>query len=128
MDDVNNMDESMDEIEQSPSGVSRRDMIKASVVAGALVWSAPVLLTGRAAADHDDVWPPDPPDHNCPCAGTLVRFKIGSDIPSANCGQTRGFPWRSPAGTPKKPLCVPLKRMSSSALLRAISLKALPRL
>ena len=83
---MNNMDESIGTDEQPHGGISRRDMIKASVVAGALVWSAPVLLTGRASADH--VWPPDPPDENCPCAGTLVRFKIGSDIPSANCGNT----------------------------------------
>ena len=90
---MNNMDDSMD-TEQSLGGISRRDMIKMSVAAGALVWSAPVLLTGRASADH--VWPPDPPAENCPCAGTLVRFKIGSDIPSANCGQTLCLDARDP--------------------------------
>jgi hypothetical protein len=50
VDDVNSMDESMDTGEQLPGGISRRDMIKASVVAGALVWSAPLLLSGTASA------------------------------------------------------------------------------
>ena len=58
MDDVNNMDQSMDAVEQSPGGLSRRDMIKMSVVAGALVWSAPVLLSGTASAQTGCCDPP----------------------------------------------------------------------
>ena len=94
MDDVNNMDELIGMVEQ-PGGISRRDMIKASVVAGALVWSAPVLLTGRASANH--VWPPDPADENCPCVGTLLRFKISSTIQSANCGELLCLDDRDPS-------------------------------
>lgn len=58
------------------SGLSRRDMIKASVAAGALVWSAPILLTGKAAAAS-----------NTPCCatGTPVRFKLTSAT-ATNCG------------------------------------------
>src|SRR5437588_249869 len=70
------MEQSMDTVGESPGGLSRRDMIKASVAAGALVWSAPVLLTGTAAAA---VTLP------CPCNGTLIVVKIASTT-SVNCG------------------------------------------
>jgi hypothetical protein len=88
VDDVNNMDDSMDTVEQSLDGISRRAMIKASVVAGALVWSAPVLLTGKASAIHEeDDLPPDPPDEFCECLGSLVIIKIPSDsLAAINCG------------------------------------------
>ena len=81
MDDMNVMDESKGMSEPSRGGLSRRDMIKASVVAGALVWTAPVLLSGTAyaAAERPE----------CPCApaGTPVRLNISSSqISSANCG------------------------------------------
>ena len=73
---VNNMDESMDQIEQSSGGISRRDMIKASVIAGGLVWSAPVLLTGKAAAA--------PGDPCCP-NGTPLSINIAEKA-GVNCG------------------------------------------
>ena len=69
MDEVNNVDDSMDTTEQSAGGFSRRDMLKASVAAGALVWTAPVLLSGRAAADPADV---------CCTDGTPVTVKVAS--------------------------------------------------
>lgn len=74
VDEVNDMDNVMDGTEQQVGGVSRRDMIKASVIAGGLMWSAPVLLTGKAAAAT-------------PCCpnGTPVRFKLPS-ASSTNCG------------------------------------------
>lgn len=37
---------------QTAAGVSRRELIKKSVVAGGLVWAAPAVLAGPAAADH----------------------------------------------------------------------------
>ena len=46
MSDMNDMTTT----EAGGEGISRRDMIKGSVVAGGLVWAAPVLLTGKAAA------------------------------------------------------------------------------
>lgn len=72
---MNNMDESLDAVEESPGGISRRDMIKASVVTGALVWSAPLLLSGRAAADPADT---------CCTNGTRVTVKVTS-ASGANC-------------------------------------------
>ena len=94
MDDVNNMDESMDRDEQEAGGISRRDMIRASVVAGALVWSAPVLLTGKASANH--VWPPDPADENCPCMGTLIRLNLSASG-TINCGSIACLDNRDPS-------------------------------
>jgi hypothetical protein len=76
VDDVNNMDESMDVLEQSTGGISRRDMIKASVVAGALVWSAPVLLSGTAFAQTGC----------CEAPFQEVALKFTSANP--NCGVT----------------------------------------
>ena len=81
---MNNMDDSMGPDEQSHGGISRRDMIKASVAAGALVWSAPVLLSGTASANHTIPCGP------CEPAGTIVRLNISSmQISSANCGSTQ---------------------------------------
>jgi hypothetical protein len=86
VDDMNKMDDSM-ETEQSPGGISRRNMIKASVVAGALVWSAPLLLSGTASAQ----------DENCPCMGTLVRLNMQSaSLASANCGNVSCLAARDP--------------------------------
>jgi len=76
VDDVNNMDESMEELEETPGGISRRDMIKASVIAGGLVWSAPILLTGKAAAAAGD-----------PCCPNGVPVAINiSEQNGVNCG------------------------------------------
>jgi hypothetical protein len=72
---MNNMDRVMDTVEQA-AGLSRRDMIKASVVAGALVWSAPVLLSGTASAQTGC----------CPSPFQEVALKFTSDNP--NCGVT----------------------------------------
>jgi hypothetical protein len=80
VDDVNNMDESMDTMEQSAGGISRRDMIKASVIAGGLVWSAPVLLAGRASAA---------PATCCPSifeTAFAIKFTPGNN--QGNCGAT----------------------------------------
>lgn len=89
---MNDMDESMGVTEHPHGGLSRRDMIKASVVAGALVWSAPVLLSGtaHAAAERPE----------CPCgpAGTPVRLNISSaQISSANCGNVGCLSARDPS-------------------------------
>jgi hypothetical protein len=73
---MNNMDELMDMVEQSRGGISRRDMIKASVVAGALVWSAPLLLNGTASAQTGC----------CPSPFQEVALKFTSANP--NCGVT----------------------------------------
>jgi hypothetical protein len=79
------MDESMDAVEPKSGGLSRRDMIKASVIAGGLVWSAPVLLTGKAAALVN-------PSACCPTGfSSNVGFKItnynaGQDMATVNCG------------------------------------------
>jgi hypothetical protein len=73
---MNDRDDSMDEVEQTASGISRRDMIKTSVIAGGLVWSAPVLLTGKAAAA--------PGDPCCP-NGTPISVNI-SEQNGLNCG------------------------------------------
>jgi hypothetical protein len=85
---MNDMDETMGAV-RSSGGVSRRDMIKASVVAGALVWSAPILLTGKAAAA--------PGDPCCP-NGTPVSINI-PEKGGVNCGAVQcldnvliGFP------------------------------------
>lgn len=86
---MNDMDESMDIVETSQDGISRRNMIKASVAAGALVWSAPLLLSGTAYAQDED----------CPCApaGTLVRLNISSEqLSSANCGNVACLAARDP--------------------------------
>lgn len=40
-------------LDDRQSGISRREMIKGTVVAGGLVWAAPVLLSGKAAAQVD---------------------------------------------------------------------------
>lgn len=77
MDDVNNMDETVEPIGRPSGGLSRRDMIKASVIAGGLVWSAPALLTGKAAMAATTPCCPD---------GTPVRFKLPSAT-STNCGE-----------------------------------------
>jgi hypothetical protein len=80
--DVNDMDESTGGLEQ-PLGsllrrdLSRRDMIKASVVAGGLVWSAPLLLTGKAAAQTSGAL--------CCPEGTPVTVKVSS-MTGVNCG------------------------------------------
>jgi hypothetical protein len=75
VDDVNNMNETTDTGQQAVGGISRRDMIKASVIAGGLVWTAPVLLTGKAAAQEE----------NCCQGGTLVAVKI-TQLQTVNCG------------------------------------------
>ncbi len=89
MDDVDDVDESTESAEQ-PLGslgrdfltkaatheLSRRNMIKASVVAGGLVWSAPVLLTGKAAAQSTVL---------CCAEGTPVTVKVAS-MTGVNCG------------------------------------------
>lgn len=57
------------------SGLSRRDLIKGSVVAGGLVWAAPGLMSSPASAQT-----------GCPCVGGVqTTVKIPSS-PSANCG------------------------------------------
>jgi hypothetical protein len=92
---MSNMDESTGMDEQSHGGLSRRDMIKASVVAGALVWSAPVLLSGTAYAQAERP--------ECPCApaGTPVRLNISGGNPgpitSANCGNVGCLIARDPS-------------------------------
>lgn len=78
MDDVNNMDESTGANDPSPGGISRRDMIKASVIAGGLIWSAPVLLTGQAAVAASTP---------CCATGAPVRFKLTSAT-ATNCGNS----------------------------------------
>ena len=88
MDDVNNMDESMDKAERLlERGISRRDMIKASVVAGGLVWTAPLLLSGRAAADPADT---------CCTNGVPVTVKVASNS-GANCNGTSCIDMRAAA-------------------------------
>jgi hypothetical protein len=90
VDDVKDMGESKESVEQSleslsrdfltkaaTHGLSRRNMIKASVVAGGLVWSAPVLLTGKAAAQE----PPVPCCEN----GTPFTVKV-AEQQGVNCG------------------------------------------
>jgi hypothetical protein len=80
VDDVNIMDVSMDGVEQSPGGISRRDMIKASVIAGGLVWSAPMLLAGRASAA---------PSICCPTGfetAFAIKYTVGDQ--TGNCGVT----------------------------------------
>src|SRR2546421_80142 len=72
------MDESMDMVEGFHRSISRRDMIKASGVAGGLVWSAPLLLSGIAAADPADT---------CCTDGTKVTVKVTSTS-GANCNGT----------------------------------------
>lgn len=52
------------------SQISRREMVKASVVAGGLAWSAPILLSGKAAAQ---VAP-----HACCPTGTPVTIYINA--------------------------------------------------
>jgi hypothetical protein len=61
VDDVNNMNDSVDAVEPSAGGISRRDMIKASVIAGGLVWTAPVLLSGTAYAQVEACCPTGTP-------------------------------------------------------------------
>lgn len=88
MDDVNNMDESMDKAERLlERGISRRDMIKASVIAGGLVWTAPLLLSGRAAADPADT---------CCANGVPVTVKVTSTS-GANCNGTSCIDMRAAA-------------------------------
>jgi hypothetical protein len=61
-------------------GISRRDMIKGSVIAGGLIWAAPVLLTGKAAAQVSDI----------PCCDTgLLHFEINVPSGTLNCGATQ---------------------------------------
>ena len=66
----------MDVFEQSTSGISRRDMIKASVVAGALVWSAPVLFSGTAHAQT-----------GC-CEAPFQEVALKFPTANPNCGVT----------------------------------------
>lgn len=81
------MEKSIDRDEQAVGRFSRRDMIKASVAAGALVWSAPVLFSGTAYAQ----------DENCPCMGTLVRLNLPSaSLAAMNCGNTGCLDARDP--------------------------------
>lgn len=58
-------------------GISRRDLIKGSVVAGGLVWAAPVLVSSPAAASH-----------LCACNnGIQTTIKLPSNpTSSVNCG------------------------------------------
>lgn len=61
---------------QGPSGLSRRELLTRTAVAGGLVWAAPVLLASPAGAVHD------------PCAchdGLIYFFKIPSQN-AVNCG------------------------------------------
>ena len=80
MDDVNNMDESIDTGEEASVGISRRDMIKASVIAGGLVWTAPVLLAGRASAAPSTCCPPG--------FETAIAIKYTTGNTLGNCGVT----------------------------------------
>lgn len=66
----------MDTEDQSPGGVSRRDMLKASVAAGALVWTAPVLLSGTAYAQPSPCCPPG--------FESAIAFKVTAG--AVNCG------------------------------------------
>jgi hypothetical protein len=67
----------------NPEGLSRRELIKRSAVAGGIVWAAPTLLSGRAAAQ-------------VPCCGegTPVTIKV-AEQGGVNCGvaciSSRGF-------------------------------------
>lgn len=59
-----------------PTGISRRQMLTRSAVAGGVVWTAPTLLSSPAGAQIEP----------CPCnGGALTTVKISS-TPSRNCG------------------------------------------
>ncbi|HEV2068514.1 MAG TPA: twin-arginine translocation signal domain-containing protein [Acidimicrobiales bacterium] len=61
---------------QGPGGLSRRDLITRTAVAGGLMWAAPVLLASPASATHDA----------CACHDGLVYYiKIASQQ-GVNCG------------------------------------------
>lgn len=61
---------------QGPGGLSRRDLITRTAVAGGLIWAAPVLLASPASAAHDP----------CACHDGLVYYiKIASEE-GINCG------------------------------------------
>jgi hypothetical protein len=76
---MNSMDEPIDTVHTERSGISRRDMIKASVVAGGLVWSAPILLSGTAAAA---------PHPCCPTGfESAIAFKV-TGTTAVNCGSS----------------------------------------
>ena len=73
----------MAEIDEGKSGLSRRQMIKASAIAGAVAWTAPVIIgsiASPAAAGSAMV-------QNCisyiafemNCGGTLTSVKFGGD-------------------------------------------------
>ena len=63
--------------EELSGGISRRQMIAGSVVAGGLAWAAPSILSSPSA------WAA----HTCPCDGVKTTVKLPSDPDgSANCG------------------------------------------
>jgi hypothetical protein len=68
-------DADMGEIDAGAVGISRRDLITKSVVAGGLVWAAPVLFSTPAVGQT-----------GCVCEnGVETTIKVPS-APSANCG------------------------------------------
>lgn len=66
--------------EHGPGGLSRRDLITRTAVAGGLLWAAPVLMASPASAQE---CPP------CP-TGEQFRLRIASAV-NVNC-QTQGQP------------------------------------
>jgi hypothetical protein len=50
VDDVNNMDESMDAVEQPRASLGRRDFLTKAAAAGAVAWTAPMILSRPAHA------------------------------------------------------------------------------
>lgn len=64
-------------VDATSGGMSRRDLIKKSAVAGGLVWASPVLLQGVASAQTNC--------RSCP-NGVLYTLKIPSGS-AVNCGQ-----------------------------------------
>lgn len=61
---------------QGPGGLSRRDLITRTAVAGGLVWAAPVLLASPAGAIHDP----------CACHDGLIYYIKISSQQGVNCG------------------------------------------
>lgn len=76
----------VDEAPEQVSGISRRDLIKKSAVAGGIIWAAPVLMSSPALADHS-------PDCGPGCSechdGQIVYAKFApggsSPNPGSNC-------------------------------------------
>lgn len=61
---------------QGPGGLSRRELITRTAVAGGLVWAAPVLMASPASAQFD----------TCGCGDGLVYFIKIASAHGVNCG------------------------------------------